>query len=91
MGVVVVSGFAVGCDAVLGIPGDLRDREANGAIRAGGLSTLQGGPVSAKTKAGATLWLEGAALERRAPSNAPVGCAGGLCLRGTLSTGGGAK
>ncbi len=80
----------ISCDAVIGIPGDLRDRAANGALREGRFGTLPGDPLTVKGPDGAPLVLSRAALERRGPEGAP-GCAQGLCLRGSLSARGGGQ
>jgi len=80
------------CDAALGIPGDLRDRAANGTLREGGFGALHGGTQAATGPDGATIWLQGAALSREVAEGEPS-CVKGLCLRGSLSsrraTGGG--
>lgn len=91
-GIAACATGSLSCDAALGIPGDLRDRAANGTLREGGFGTLSGGPLSATGPGGVTLSLRGAALSRRVATEGPS-CVKGLCLRGSLSshgtTGGG--
>lgn len=80
----------ISCDAVIGIPGDLRDRAANGTLREGRFGTLPGDPLTVKGPDGAALVLSLTALERRAPEGA-AGCAQGLCVRGSLAARGGGQ
>jgi hypothetical protein len=78
---------AAGCDAILGIPGELRDKEAGaGVLRDGRLGTVHGGAVAAEG-----LRLSGAALTRRAPDSPGKACAGALCVTGSLDTRGGER